>query len=116
MIEQIPEFSVSEISFAIKKMVETTFSQIRVRGEIFGCKRADSGHYYLSLKDENAVLFLVGEGELREDIENKIRELELQDKVILTGRRKDVIRFLQMFDLFLFPSVYEGLPVSMVEA
>ena len=59
MIEQIPEFSVSEISFAIKKMVETTFSQIRVRGEIFGCKRADSGHYYLSLKDENAVLSAV---------------------------------------------------------
>ena len=59
MIEQIPEFSVSEISFAIKKMVETTFANIRVRGEIFGCKRADSGHYYLSLKDENAVLSAV---------------------------------------------------------
>lgn len=70
----------------------------------------------ISLKDENAVLFLVGEGELREEIEKKIVELELQDKVILTGRRKDVVRFLQMFDLFLFPSVYEGLPVSMVEA
>lgn len=59
MIEQIPEFSVSEISFAIKKMVETTFSHVRVRGEIFGCKRADSGHYYLSLKDENALLSAV---------------------------------------------------------
>ena len=70
----------------------------------------------ITLKDDNAVLFLVGEGELREEIEAKIKELELQDKVILTGRRKDVIRFLQMFDLFLFPSVYEGLPVSMVEA
>lgn len=59
MIEQIPEFSVSEISFAIKKMVETTFSHVRVKGEIFGCKRADSGHYYLSLKDENALLSAV---------------------------------------------------------
>ena len=70
----------------------------------------------ITLKDENAILFLVGEGELREEIETKIQELKLQDKVILTGRRKDVVRFLQMFDLFLFPSVYEGLPVSMVEA
>lgn len=70
----------------------------------------------ITLEDENAVLFLVGEGELREEIEKKIQELKLQDKVILTGRRKDVIDFLQMFDLFLFPSVYEGLPVSMVEA
>ncbi len=59
MIEQLPEFSVTEISAAIKKMVESTFSQVRVKGEIFGCKRADSGHYYLSLKDENAILSAV---------------------------------------------------------
>lgn len=59
MVEQIPEFSVSEISAAIKHIVENTFAQVRVRGEIFGCKRADSGHYYLSLKDENAVLSAV---------------------------------------------------------
>ena len=70
----------------------------------------------ITLKDKNAILFLIGEGELREEIEKRIKELQLQDKVILTGRRKDVVRFLQMFDLFLFPSVYEGLPVSMVEA
>lgn len=59
MIEQLPEFSVTEISNAIKRMVETAFSQVRVKGEIFGCKRADSGHYYLSLKDENAILSAV---------------------------------------------------------
>lgn len=59
MQEQIPEFSVSEISFAIKRLMENTFAKIRVRGEIFGCKRADSGHYYLSLKDENANLSAV---------------------------------------------------------
>lgn len=59
MIEQIPEFSVSEISFEIKRFVETTFNKVRVRGEIFGAKRADSGHWYLSLKDENAVLSAV---------------------------------------------------------
>lgn len=70
----------------------------------------------ITLEDENAVLFLIGDGELREDIECKIKELDLQDKVTLTGRRKDVADFLQMFDLLLFPSVYEGLPVSMVEA
>ncbi len=57
--KDLPEFTVSEISFEIKRFVETNFSKVRVRGEIFGCKRADSGHYYLSLKDENAVLAAV---------------------------------------------------------
>ena len=54
MQETIPEYTVSEISFAIKRTMEDAFARVRVRGEIFGCKRADSGHYYLSLKDENA--------------------------------------------------------------
>lgn len=56
---EIPELTVSEISFEIKRFVETAFGKVRVRGEIFGAKRADSGHYYLSLKDENAVLSAV---------------------------------------------------------
>ncbi len=56
---QLPEYTVSEISFEIKKFVETTFSRVKIRGEIFGAKRADSGHWYLSLKDPNAVLSAV---------------------------------------------------------
>lgn len=57
--QEIPEFSVSEISFEIKRFVETAFAKVRVKGEIFGAKRADSGHWYLSLKDENATLSAV---------------------------------------------------------
>ena len=56
---EMKEFTVSEISFEIKKFVETTFSRVKIRGEIFGAKRADSGHWYLSLKDPNAVLSAV---------------------------------------------------------
>ena len=59
MQEMLPEFTVSEISFAIKRTMEDAFARVRVKGEIFGCKRADSGHYYLSLKDENANLSAV---------------------------------------------------------
>ena len=51
-----PEFSVSEISNALKRMVESNFSYVRVRGEISGLKIASSGHVYLSLKDEKNVL------------------------------------------------------------
>ncbi|HIP78246.1 MAG TPA: exodeoxyribonuclease VII large subunit, partial [Kiloniellaceae bacterium] len=55
-ISNIPEFSVSEISQAVKRTLEGTFERVRVRGEVSGFKRAASGHLYLALKDENAVL------------------------------------------------------------
>ena len=53
------EFTVSEISFEIKRLCETAFSKVRVKGEIFGAKKADSGHWYLTLKDDNAALSAV---------------------------------------------------------
>ena len=59
LLAEKKEFTVSEISFAIKQLVETSFSYVRVKGEIFGAKRADSGHWYLSLKDENSLLSAV---------------------------------------------------------
>jgi exodeoxyribonuclease VII large subunit len=52
----LPVFSVSEISQALKSTVEETFAWVRVRGEVSGFKRAASGHLYLALKDEDAVL------------------------------------------------------------
>lgn len=59
MLAEKKEFTVSEISFAIKQLVETSFASVRVKGEIFGAKKADSGHWYLSLKDENSILSAV---------------------------------------------------------
>lgn len=70
----------------------------------------------ISKQDEKAVLFLVGDGDLRKEAEEKVKEYGLEKKVIFTGRRMNVPDFLQMFDVLLFPSVYEGLPVSLVEA
>ena len=51
-----PEFSVSEISNALKQTVEQTFEHVRVKGEISGFKRHSSGHLYFCLKDAEAVL------------------------------------------------------------
>jgi len=48
--------SVSELSFALKRMVEGEFGHVRLRGEISGWKRAASGHAYLALKDADAVI------------------------------------------------------------
>ena len=61
-------------------------------------------------------LFLVGTGELQEDIAGKVKALQMSDKVTFMGSRSDVNRLLHGMDVFLFPSFYEGLPVSLVEA
>ncbi len=52
----LPEYSVGEISALLKRTVEQNFAYVRVRGEISGFKRVGSGHCYLALKDEEAVL------------------------------------------------------------
>jgi exodeoxyribonuclease VII large subunit len=51
-----PEYSVSEVSGALKRVVEDNFGYVRVRGELSGFKRATSGHLYMDLKDDKAVL------------------------------------------------------------
>jgi exodeoxyribonuclease VII large subunit len=53
-VSNMPEYTVSEISGAVKRTLETTFGRVRVRGELTEVKRYPSGHIYLSLKDENA--------------------------------------------------------------
>ncbi len=52
----LPEFSVSEVSAALKRTVEDAFAFVRVRGEISGLKFHSSGHVYFDLKDDKAVL------------------------------------------------------------
>ena len=67
-------------------------------------------------KNENSVLLLVGDGPSRKEIENKAQSLGVSEKVIFTGVRSDVNEILQAMDCFVFPSVYEGLPVTVIEA
>ncbi len=52
----VPEYSVSELSSAVKRTVERDFGFVRVRGELSGVKRHTSGHVYLDLKDDRSVL------------------------------------------------------------
>ena len=52
----LPEYKVSELSRKVKQTIEQAYGRVRVRAEIGGCTRPASGHLYISLKDENAVL------------------------------------------------------------
>ncbi len=67
-------------------------------------------------KNSNSLLLLVGQGPLKKEIENKVKELKLNDSVRFLGQRNDVNELYQAFDVFLLPSLYEGLPVVGVEA
>lgn len=67
-------------------------------------------------QEPTARMLLVGDGTLRPAIEQKAASLGLTDKIICTGVRSDVPHLLQAMDVFVFPSLYEGLPVTMVEA
>lgn len=67
-------------------------------------------------QNQNSVLLLVGEGELREQIEEKVKNLGISSAVIFLGRRNDVPQLLSAMDVMVMPSRFEGLPVTMVEA
>lgn len=64
----------------------------------------------------NAILLLVGDGDLRAEMEQKAATLSISSNVIFTGIRSDVPELLQAMDCFVFPSLYEGLPVTLIEA
>lgn len=64
----------------------------------------------------DTILLLVGDGDLHKDIENRVNELGLSGSVIFTGVRSDVYAMLQAMDCFVFPSLYEGVPVTLIEA
>ncbi len=68
----------------------------------------------LTIKDIR--LFIVGEGELREELENKVKELDLQDSVIFLGYRKDIVECINSFDFCVLPSVFEGFGLVAIEA
>lgn len=67
-------------------------------------------------KRSDSVLVLIGDGPLRQSVENKIEQLGLKESVILTGVRSDIPELLQAMDIFIMPSFYEGLPGTIVEA
>ena len=67
-------------------------------------------------QNNNSLLLLAGQGPLIDEIKNKVKSLKLEKKVKFLGQRNDIDKLYQAFDVFLLPSLYEGLPVVGVEA
>lgn len=66
--------------------------------------------------NEKSALMLVGGGELEPTIKEKASALGISDKIIFTGVRSDVPALLSAMDVFVFPSLYEGMPNTVIEA
>lgn len=66
--------------------------------------------------NSNSKLLLVGDGELFDCIKEHIDKLNISDAVIMTGSKQNTEDYYQVMDIFVFPSLWEGLPVSVVEA
>ena len=67
-------------------------------------------------KNSQYRLLLVGEGELRRQMENRTKDLGIEEYVVFTGVRADVPQLFQCMDVFFFPSLYEGLGIVAIEA
>lgn len=67
-------------------------------------------------KKPNSVLLLAGEGPLKNEIVDQVKNLGLEDSVKFLGNRKDINRLDQAFDVFILPSLFEGLGIVAVEA
>ena len=66
--------------------------------------------------NSNSILVLIGSGSLEGELKEKSKQLKIDSSVRFLGNRKNTDEFLSAFDLFVFPSKFEGLPIALVEA
>lgn len=72
---------------------------------------------YFKKKNRNIKVFFIGEGgSLEKEIKEKIYEFGLSDTIELLGRRNDISNIFQAIDILIHPSLFEGLPLTLVEA
>ncbi len=127
------KFTVINNGIDIDKFTFRESSRRRIRKELgiedevvilnVGALRQQKNHMFLldvykevTKKHNKTKLILVGDGRLKQDILQKIKLLEIEDNVILLGRRDDIPEILSSADVFLFPSFYEGFPNAVLEA
>lgn len=129
-----PNFMIIKNGIDVKKYTPNEDIRKNIRAE-FGISESDIvyGHigrfhesknypfllkvfYEINKINCNSKLVLVGDGKLKKDIIREVKQLGISEKVIFTGMRDDIATVLQAFDCFLFPSKWEGLPVTLVEA
>ncbi|KAA8812056.1 glycosyltransferase [Lactobacillus crispatus] len=102
-----------------------TREQLGLKGKFVighvGAFREQKNHKFLlkifsKLDDPNAVLILIGDGVLKPEIQKSVQNMGLADRVLFLGTRHDIANLLQACDVFVMPSLWEGLSVAAIEA
>jgi len=106
----------------LNKRNELNFNNKFIVGHI-GRLNKQKNHFFLIevfeqilKRNDNSLLILVGSGELKNALMDKVEEKRIADKVIFLGVRSDIPQLLMAFDLMIFPSLFEGLPNVLIEA
>lgn len=127
------DFTVINNGVEIEKFRFSTEKRERIRREYgildkevlihIGAFRLQKNHVFLikvfaeySLSNSDAILMLVGVGELESKVRRMVSDYYLAEKVIFCGQQNDIAAMLSAADKFLFPSLYEGFPNALIEA
>lgn len=98
------------------------FSDKKVLGHIARFNKQKNHSFLIDIfadlikENDDYLLVLAGVGDLKDEIENKVKDSGIEDKVIFLGSIGYVNELLQAIDIFILPSLYEGLAVSTIEA
>lgn len=108
-----PDSLLKEFRITAKNMVIGTVGRL---AEVKDHLSLIEAYNIVHKKLPDAVLILVGDGPMRDKLNNKIAELQLNDCVRITGNRSDVPNILNLFDIFVLSSLSEGTSVALLEA
>lgn len=109
--DKAKEFKVTEINTEVP-----SFVQVSRLAEQKAVMRLVTVHHSLIKDGYKHNVYIVGDGPLREEIQNKINELGIQDSFILLGKRKNPYPYISKGDYFMLTSYYEGYPMVLLEA
>lgn len=107
-------------SYNIRKKLKISDDTLLV-GHVGSLSKVKNHDFLLSVFKDlligcKAKLLLIGDGDLRNEVLSKINQMELNDKVILLKNRSDIPDLMAAMDVFVFPSLFEGFPLVLIEA
>ena len=116
------KFKYSEQKRKVKRKELNISEETLVVGHV-GRFSIEKNHKYLidvfeniHFLNPNSILVLIGDGDIKKDIETYVQQKKLLNHVLFLGERNDINQLYSMMDIFVFPSFYEGLGIALLEA